>query len=128
VRGTHDVNVADMEGFKEFVKMIHERMKGPATKKYKTLGTPENVLVLNSLAALATRNWTNATFEGAQRVSGEYLNEHYVKKIVGCATCGMRCDTSQSCLKDHIRDLLRDWSLECLWLWDPCVALTALTR
>ena len=92
VRGTQDVNVANLEGFKEFVKMIHERMKGPATKKYKTLGTPENVLVLNSLSALATRNWTNATFEGANKVSGEYLNEHYVKKIVGCATCGMRCD------------------------------------
>ena len=28
----------------EFVKLIHERMKGPSTKKYKTLGTPENVL------------------------------------------------------------------------------------
>ncbi|UCE44206.1 MAG: aldehyde ferredoxin oxidoreductase, partial [Candidatus Bathyarchaeota archaeon] len=25
VRGTHDVNVADLEGFVEFVKMIHER-------------------------------------------------------------------------------------------------------
>ena len=67
VRGTHDVNVANLEGFKEFVKMIHERMKGPSTKKYKTLGTPENVLVLNSLSALATRNWTNATFEGARQ-------------------------------------------------------------
>ena len=44
VRGTHDVNVANLEGFKEFIKMIHERMKGPSTKKYKTLGTPENVL------------------------------------------------------------------------------------
>jgi len=49
VRGTHDVNVANLDGFKEFVKMIYERMKGPSTKKYKTLGTPENVLVLNSL-------------------------------------------------------------------------------
>jgi len=62
VRGTHDVNVANLDGFKEFVKLIYERMKGPSTKKYKTLGTPENVLVLNSLSALATRNWTNATF------------------------------------------------------------------
>ena len=55
VRGTKDVNVANIEGFKEFVKMIHERMKGPATKKYKTLGTPENVLVLNSLVSLGDK-------------------------------------------------------------------------
>ena len=103
VRGTKDVNVADLKGFMEFVKLIHERMKGPSTKKYKTLGTPENVLVLNSLSALATRNWTNATFEGANKVSGEYFNEHYVKKIVGCATCGMRCDHIGSCSRRTIQ-------------------------
>src|SRR3972149_2732291 len=36
VRGTHDVNVAKLPGFKDFVKLVHERMKGPATKKDKT--------------------------------------------------------------------------------------------
>ncbi|MDH5268266.1 MAG: aldehyde ferredoxin oxidoreductase, partial [Candidatus Bathyarchaeota archaeon] len=51
VRGTKDVNVANLEEFKEFIKIIHERMKGPKTRKYRTLGTPENVLVLNALAA-----------------------------------------------------------------------------
>jgi len=70
VRGTNDVNVANLEEFKEFIKMIHERMKGPKTRKYRTLGTPENVLVLNALAALPTRNFTQATFEGAEKVSG----------------------------------------------------------
>ena len=33
VRGTKDVNVANMEGFKEFVKLIHERMKGPCNQE-----------------------------------------------------------------------------------------------
>jgi aldehyde:ferredoxin oxidoreductase len=92
VRGTKDVVVANLDGFKEFVKMLHERMKGPATTKYRTLGTPENVLVLNSLGVLPTRNFTNATFEGAQKVSGEYLNERYVAKIIGCSSCAMRCE------------------------------------
>jgi len=126
VRGTHDVNVADMEGFKEFVKMIHERMKGPATKKYKTLGTPENVLVLNSLAALATRNWTNATFEGAQRVSGEYLNEHYVKKIVGCATCGMRCDHIAVVPEGPYQGSTSRLEFECLWAMGPLCGVDRL--
>ncbi len=126
VRGTHDVNVADMEGFKEFVKMIHERMKGPATKKYKTLGTPENVLVLNSLAALATRNWTSATFEGAQRVSGEYLNEHYVKKIVGCATCGMRCDHIAVVPEGPYQGSTSRLEFECLWSMGPLCGIDRL--
>ena len=126
VRGTNDVNVADMEGFKEFVKMIHERMKGPATKKYKTLGTPENVLVLNSLSALATRNWTNATFEGAQQVSGEYLNEHYVKKIVGCATCGMRCDHIAVVPEGPYQGATSRLEFECLWSMGPLCGVDRL--
>jgi aldehyde:ferredoxin oxidoreductase len=119
VRGTKDVNVANLDGFKEFVKLIHERMKGPATKKYKTLGTPENVLVLNSLSALATRNWTNATFEGADKVSGEYLNEHYVKKIVGCATCGMRCDHIAVVPEGPYQGATSRLEFECLWAMGP---------
>ena len=126
VRGTKDVNVANMEGFKEFVKMIHERMKGPATKKYKTLGTPENVLVLNSLAALATRNWTNATFEGAERVSGEYLNEHYVKKVVGCATCGMRCDHIAVVPEGPYQGSTSRLEFECLWSMGPLCGVDRL--
>ena len=126
VRGTHDVNVADLEGFKEFVKMIHEHMKGPATKKYKTLGTPENVLVLNNLAALATRNLTNATFEGAEKVSGEYLNEHYVKKIVGCATCGMRCDHICVVPEGPYKGSTSRLEFECLWSMGPLCGIDRL--
>ena len=92
VRGTKDVSVAKPEEFMEFVKMMHERMKGPATVKYRTLGTPLNVLVHNSLGALPTRNFTNAVFEGVEKVSGEYLNEHFVVKINGCSSCAMRCE------------------------------------
>ncbi len=126
VRGTHDVNVADLPGFMEFVKLIHERMKGPATKKYKTLGTPENVLVLNSLSALATRNWTNATFEGAEKVSGEWLNEHYVKKIVGCATCGMRCDHIAVVPEGKYQGSTSRLEFECLWSMGPLCGVDRL--
>lgn len=92
VRGTKDVNVADLDEFKEFVKMMHERMKGPKTRKYRTLGTPENILVHNALGALPTRNFSNATFEGAEKVSGERLSERYVARIVACSSCPMRCE------------------------------------
>ncbi len=126
VRGTKDVNVANFDGFKEFIKMIHERMKGPATKKYKTLGTPENVLVLNSLAALATRNFANATFEGANKVSGEYLNEHFVKKIVGCATCGMRCDHIAVVPEGPYKGSTSRLEFECLWAMGPLCGVDRL--
>ncbi|MEM2029697.1 MAG: aldehyde ferredoxin oxidoreductase N-terminal domain-containing protein, partial [Candidatus Bathyarchaeia archaeon] len=65
IRGTKDVTVAKPDEFLEFVKEFHERMKGPATKKYRTLGTPENVLVHNALHCMPTRNYNNAHFEAA---------------------------------------------------------------
>ncbi len=119
VRGTNDVNVADLEGFKEFIKMIHERMKGPATRKYRTLGTPENVLVLNAIQAMPTRNFTQASFEGAEKVSGEYLNERYIKKIVGCATCGMRCDHIAVVPEGPYKGTTARVEFECLWALGP---------
>ncbi|NIU38493.1 aldehyde ferredoxin oxidoreductase [Candidatus Bathyarchaeota archaeon] len=119
VRGTNDVNVADLDGFKDFIKMIHERMKGPATRKYRTLGTPENVLVLNALAALPTRNFTQATFEGADKVSGEYLNERYVEKIIGCATCAMRCDHVAVVPEGPYKGSTSRMEFECLWALGP---------
>jgi len=126
VRGTNDVNVADLEGFKEFIKMIHERMKGPATRKYRTLGTPENVLVLNALAALPTRNFTQATFEDAEKVSGEYLNEHYVKKIIGCATCAMRCDHVAVVPEGPYKGSTSRMEFECLWALGPSCGIGRL--
>jgi aldehyde:ferredoxin oxidoreductase len=126
VRGTKDVNVADLEGFKEFIKMIHERMKGPATRKYRTLGTPENVLVLNALAALPTRNFSQATFEGSEKVSGEYLNEHYIKKIIGCATCAMRCDHIAVVPEGPYEGSTSRMEFECLWALGPSCGVDRL--
>jgi aldehyde:ferredoxin oxidoreductase len=92
IRGSKDVQVANPERLLELVKVQHERMKGPAARKYRTLGTPENVLVLQKLAAMPTNNFTRATFDGAERISGEYLNERFVAKIIGCSSCAMRCE------------------------------------
>ena len=92
VRGAGDVLVADLEGFKEFAKMMTERLKGPVTEKYTTLGTPLDILVHNALHVMPTRNYNNAHFEDAEKVSGEELNRRFVVKIVGCNSCPMRCE------------------------------------
>ena len=94
IRGTHDVNVADPEGLMEFCRDLYERAKGPATSKYRGLGTPANLLILNAQGALPTRNYQSASFESekAEKVSGEYLNERFVTKIQGCSACPCRCE------------------------------------
>jgi aldehyde:ferredoxin oxidoreductase len=92
VRGSKDIVVANKDRMLELVKIQHERMKGPAARKYRTLGTPENVLVLNALGAMPTNNFTGAVFAGADKISGEYLNERYVAKVIACSSCAMRCE------------------------------------
>jgi len=119
VRGTYDVGVAKPEEFIEFVKMLHERMKGPAAAKYRTLGTALNVLVHNSLGALPTRNFTNATFEGAESVSGEYLNERFVAKIVGCSSCAMRCEHIAVVPEGPYKGTTTRVEYEPLWAFGP---------
>jgi len=92
VRGTQDVVVAKPEELQDLCRDLYEQAKGPATSKYRGLGTAANVLTLNAQAALPTRNYQSATFEGAETVSGEYLNEHFVTKIAGCTSCPCRCE------------------------------------
>jgi len=92
LRGTKDVHVADPEGLMEFNVDLHARAKGPLTTKYRVYGTPANMLIHNAQAALPTRNFQQASFEGAEKVSGEELNEKYVTKIQGCSGCPCRCE------------------------------------
>lgn len=119
VRGTHDITVAKPDEFMEYVKEFHERMKGPATQKYRTLGTPENVLVHNSLCVMPTRNYNNATFEGAERVSGEVLNEKYVAKIIGCSSCAMRCEHMCVVAEGPYKETMTRMEYETLWALGP---------
>ena len=60
VRGTRDIVVAKPDEFISMVKEFHERMKGPAAQKYRTLGTSENIMVQNELFCLPVCNFNNA--------------------------------------------------------------------
>jgi hypothetical protein len=54
---------------------LSARSFGPATAKYRELGTVANLLAFNRLNALPTRNFQQGQFVGAELVSGEALNE-----------------------------------------------------
>jgi aldehyde:ferredoxin oxidoreductase len=119
VRGTRDIVPAKPEEFMEYVKEFHERMKGPATQKYRTLGTPENVLVHNSLSCMPTRNYNNSRFEGAEKVSGESLNERFVAKIIGCSSCAMRCEHVCVVAEGPYKGTMTRMEYETLWAMGP---------
>jgi aldehyde:ferredoxin oxidoreductase len=92
IRGTSGVKVADPETLLQLSYDILQAAQGPHTQKYRILGTSSNVLNMNKLGLLPTRNYQQGTFEGAELVSGEYLHEHYKAKTTACAQCPIACE------------------------------------
>ena len=126
VRGTRDITVAKPDEFMELVKDFHERMKGPATRKYRTLGTVENVLINNTLYCMPTRNYTNAHFEDAEQVSGEAINENYVAKIIACNSCPMRCEHETVIREGPYKGTMARMEYESLWALGPYCGVNRL--
>ena len=126
VRGTHDIVPAKPDEFMDMVREFQERMKGPATQKYRTLGTVENVLVHNALYCMPTRNYTNAHFEEADKVSGEMLNERYVAKIIGCSSCAMRCEHEVIIPEGPYKGTMTRMEYEMLWAMGPYCGISRL--
>jgi len=92
VAGTQRVEVADPAAVVAAAKDLSQRSFGPATAKYRELGTVANLLTFNRLAALPTRNFQQATFEGAEALSGESLNAARRVARASCAACTIGCE------------------------------------
>jgi aldehyde:ferredoxin oxidoreductase len=91
LRGTRPIPVHNLEEVNRISSELIQKAQGQATEKYRVLGTPGNVLALNLLSALPTRNFQQSSFEKAENVSGENLAERYLAKVMACATCPVAC-------------------------------------
>ncbi|HJZ93033.1 MAG TPA: aldehyde ferredoxin oxidoreductase family protein [Gemmataceae bacterium] len=92
VRGSLRVEVADPGGVVAAAKELSVRSFGPATAKYRELGTVANLLTFNRLNALPTRNFQAGTFAGADEISGESLNAGRRVARNSCAACTIGCE------------------------------------
>jgi len=92
VRGTKKVEVSNLEKLMEVCQDLYEQCQGEGTRSYRLFGTPVMVLIMNHLAAFPTRNWQQSSFELAEDISGEYIREHYVAKLIACSGCPIACD------------------------------------
>ncbi len=92
VAGSQRVAVADPAGIVRRAKELSERSFGPATAKYRELGTVANLLTFNRFAALPTRNFQQGTFEKAPELSGETLNAARRVARHSCAACTIGCE------------------------------------
>ena len=60
-------------------------------KKYKDLGTAANVLPLNALGALPSKNFSRSTYDKANELSGENFARQVLDKKTTCPTCSVAC-------------------------------------
>jgi aldehyde:ferredoxin oxidoreductase len=92
VRGTVRVAWAHPQELTALSRDLSKRSFGPATAKYRELGTATNLLTFNRFHALPTRNFQSGTFEGAVDISPEQMTATRAKTRESCVTCTIGCE------------------------------------
>ena len=92
VRGRERVQIGDREAVLAAAKDLRGRSFGPATAKYRELGTLSNLLAFNAINTLPTRNFQAATFQEAPLLSAEDLAESRSMAKNSCASCTIGCE------------------------------------
>jgi aldehyde:ferredoxin oxidoreductase len=84
--------IADYTAFQEARKAYNKALLAhPQTKSYTDYGTAAMTNMCNAFGGLPTRNFSTGEFEGAERISGEFLRETLLKR-------GGDCDPSHACM------------------------------
>ncbi len=71
---------------------LSRRSLGPATAKYRELGTVGNLLTFNRLGTLPTRNFQSGAFAESERLAPETINATRRKTQASCAACTIGCE------------------------------------
>jgi len=95
VRAGTKVATADPAAVLAAARDLRMRSFGPATAKYRELGTLANLLAFNAISALPTRNFQAATFDGAIELAGNVAGDVPGMRRVArssCASCTIGCE------------------------------------
>ncbi len=92
VRGDQQCDWAQPKELNKYAKSLSKKSFGPATAKYRELGTAANLLVFNRFNALPTRNFQQGSFDEVQNLSPESLAAARSKTQTSCAACTIGCE------------------------------------
>jgi aldehyde:ferredoxin oxidoreductase len=92
VRGDKRVAVADPARTIALARELSARSFGPATEKYRELGTVANLLVFNRFDALPSHNFQAGHFAGAERLAADDLGPARRVARNSCAACTIGCE------------------------------------
>ncbi len=92
ITGTRNYKVPSVKSYRTEYMKIHELvMRTGRMDKYDILGTSVNILTLNEMQALPTRNFSSFTFEGAEGISGEQFADNVLVGKSACVPCPIGC-------------------------------------
>ncbi len=92
VSGDGEIEVPSKSAYSKIYKEIFTNIvETDLMEKYHNLGTTENILPLNELNGLPTRNLQQTFFEYAETISGENFADNYLIRKISCAHCPIGC-------------------------------------
>ena len=103
VRGDRRTPLADPSATMEIARRLSALSLGPATEKYRELGTVANLLTFNRFQALPTRNFESGQFDGAERLAAEDLAPARRVARSSCAACTIGCEHIYASGKGGVR-------------------------
>jgi len=92
VKGDVPTSLADRDRVIELARDLSQRSLGPATAKYRELGTVANLAAFNRIAVLPTRNFQSSRFEGADRLAVDEAAAARTHSRSSCASCSIGCE------------------------------------
>jgi aldehyde:ferredoxin oxidoreductase len=103
VRGTQRSEWAQPRELTELSRDLSARSFGPATAKYRELGTATNMLTFNRFGALPTRNFQSGTFDQAVNLSPAQLSVDRTRTRASCVACTIGCEHIYGTGKGSVR-------------------------
>jgi aldehyde:ferredoxin oxidoreductase len=92
IQGNTSLEMGSPKDYRKIYDSLFNTLaKSPLMKKYHDIGTPINIMVLNEVKGLPTKNLTQTTFEFAENLSGEELAKNYLGRRTACAHCPVSC-------------------------------------
>ncbi len=82
----------DKKSYKKIYDKIYKiSLESDAMQKYHLIGTAVNILPLNELKSLPTKNLKSTRFEGAEEISGESFAAYNLGRRIACNHCPIAC-------------------------------------
>ena len=89
----------------QWKRMIEKGKDDPGAKAYRELGTPMMVAILNKVGSFPSRYWAEGSPKHWEKLSADYLLEHFKVKATACPKCFMACGKLSEVLEGRHKGL-----------------------